>query len=45
MHAYRWGFLVALIVSSIEFLVSIYRLIKSKLGSDFSPKAAVVEIK
>jgi hypothetical protein len=45
MHAYRWGFLVALIVSSIEFLVSIYRLIKSKLGSDFTPKAAVLEVK
>ncbi len=45
MHAYRWGFLVALIVSSIEFVVSIFRLVKSKLGSDFSPKGAVLEIK
>jgi hypothetical protein len=45
MHAFRWGFLVALIVSVIEFLVTLYRLIKSNLGSDFSPKTVVMEKK
>jgi len=45
MHAFRWGFLVALIVSAIEFLVTLYRLVKSNLGSDYSPKTVVMEKK
>lgn len=44
MHAYRWGFVVALIVSAIEVLVTLYRLVRTKLGSDFSPKGTVLEI-
>lgn len=45
MHAFRLGFAVALIVSVIEILVSIFRLVRNKLGSDYSPKGAVLEVK
>jgi len=44
MHAYRWGFVVALIVSAIEFLVTLFRFVRTKLASDFSPKGTVLEI-
>ena len=44
MHAFRWAFLVALIVTSIEILVSIYRLVRNQLKKDFSVRDAVVKI-
>lgn len=44
MHAFRLAFIVALIVSSIEILAKIYRLIRSQLRSDLSPKGAVLRI-
>lgn len=45
MHAFRMAFTVALIVTVIEVLAAIYRLIKSRLRSDFSPRNAVLEVK
>lgn len=44
MHAFRLAFVVTLIVTVIEILTSIYRLIKSRLRSDFSPKNAVLRV-
>jgi hypothetical protein len=44
MHAYRWAFAIALIVTVIDILASIYRLIKSQLESDFSVRDAVLKI-
>jgi len=44
MHAFRLAFMVALVVTVIEILASIYRMIKSRLRSDFSPKNAVLRV-
>lgn len=44
MHAFRLAFIVALVVTVIEILTSIYRLIKGRMGSDFSPKGAVLRV-
>jgi len=44
MHGFRLGFGVALIVSVIEILASIYRLIRSRLSSDFSVKTVVLKV-
>ena len=44
MHGFRLGFGVALIVSVIEIMASIYRLIRSRLRSDFSIKTAVLKV-
>ncbi len=43
MHAFRMGFVVALIVTFIEILASVYRLIKRRLGSDFNTKGCCAE--
>ncbi|MCJ7716600.1 MAG: hypothetical protein MUO54_08775 [Anaerolineales bacterium] len=44
MHAFRLAFVVALIVTVIEILAAIFRLIKSNLKSDFSPKDFVLKV-
>jgi hypothetical protein len=44
MHAFRLAFVVALIVTVIEILTGIYRLIKSRLRSDFSSKDFVLKV-
>ncbi len=44
MHAFRIGFVVALIVTFIEILASVYRLIKRRLGSDLTPKVVVLKV-
>jgi len=44
MHAFRLAFTVALIVTVLEVLASIYRLVKSRLKGDFSPKNAVLRV-
>ncbi|NQS91987.1 MAG: hypothetical protein HQ574_06210, partial [Chloroflexi bacterium] len=44
MQAFRLAFGVALIVTVIEILASIIRLIKSNLQSDFSPKDFVLKV-
>ncbi len=44
MHAFRLAFLSALIVTSIEILVAIIKLIRSQLNSDFSTRDAVLRI-
>ena len=44
MHAFRWAFVVALIVTIIDILASIYRLVRSQLKRDFSVRDAVVRI-
>jgi hypothetical protein len=44
MHAFRLAFLVALIVTIIEVLASIYRMIKSRLTSDVSTKEFVMKV-
>lgn len=41
MHAFRLGFTVALIVTVIELIVSIYRLLKSKLSPDEMPVVVI----
>ena len=38
MHAFRLAFGVALIVTSIETVVLIYRLLKAQLGNEYSPQ-------
>lgn len=45
MHAFRLAFIVALIVTVLETLVSIYRLIKSSLASDLTPEQFVLKVK
>jgi hypothetical protein len=44
MHAFRLAFLVALIVTAIEVLAGIYRLIRSSLTSDVSQKDFVLKV-
>lgn len=44
MHGFRLAFIVTLIVTVIEILASSYRLIRSRIRSDFSPKNAVLRI-
>lgn len=44
MHGFRLGFGVALIVTVVETLASIYRLIRSRLRSDFSARNAVLKV-
>lgn len=44
MHGFRLGFGIALIVTVIEVLASVYRLIKSRLRSDFSARNAVLKV-
>ena len=44
MHAYRWAFAIALIITVIDILASIYRLIRSQLKSDLSVRDAVLRI-
>ena len=44
MHAFRLAFVVALIVTVIEVLVSIYRLIRSSLKDDFSPEKLALKV-
>jgi len=44
MHGFRIAFGVALIVTVIEILASIYRLVRSRLRSDFSARNAVLKI-
>ena len=44
MHAYRWAFAIALIVTIIDILVAIYRLTRRHLRQDFSAKDAVLKI-
>ena len=41
MHAFRLGFTIALIVTVIEMIVSIYRLLKSKLSPDEMPVVVI----
>ena len=44
MHAFRLAFVVALIVTVIEILMGIYRLIRSRMRSDFSPNEFVLKV-
>jgi hypothetical protein len=44
MHAFRLAFGVALIVTVIEVLGGIYRLIRSRMKGDFSPKDFVLKV-
>ena len=44
MHAFRLAFIVALIVTVLETLAYIYRLIRSSLKSDFSPEQFVLKV-
>ncbi|MBS3750749.1 MAG: hypothetical protein KGY39_04485 [Anaerolineales bacterium] len=44
MHAFRLAFGVALIVTSIETVVLIYRLLKAQLGKEYSPQGLKSEI-
>ena len=44
MQGFRLGFAVALIVTVIEIITSIYRLIRSRLRSDFSAKTVVLKV-
>jgi hypothetical protein len=44
MHAFRLAFVVALIVTVIEILAEIYRLVRSRLRSDFSAKDFVLKV-
>ena len=44
MHAFRLAFIVALIVTVLETLAYIYRLIRSSLKSDFSPEQIVLKV-
>ena len=44
MHAFRWAFTIALIITIIDILAGIYRLIRSQLQSDFSARDAVLRI-
>ena len=44
MHAFRFGFMIALIVTVIEILAAVYRLLKSRMQSDFSPQDAVLKM-
>lgn len=44
MHAFRLAFVVALIVTLIEIITGIYRLIKSRMASDISPKDFVLKV-
>jgi hypothetical protein len=44
MHAFRIGFAVALIVSIIELLFAVYRLIRSIFSSDISPRGTSLKI-
>ena len=44
MQGFRLGFAIALIVTVIGILASIYRLIRSRLRKDFSAKTAVLKV-
>ena len=44
MHGFRIAFGVALIVTVIEIMASIYRLVRSRFRSDFSTRNAVLKI-
>jgi hypothetical protein len=44
MHAFRLAFLVALIVTIIEVVVSIYRMIRSRMANDLSTKDFVLKV-
>ncbi len=44
MHAFRLAFVVALIVTVIEIITGLYRLIRSRMSSDFSPKDFVLKV-
>jgi hypothetical protein len=44
MHAFRLAFMVALIVTVIEVLAGIYRLIRSSLTSDVSKEDFVLKV-
>ena len=44
MHAFRLAFIVALIVTVLETLAYIYRLIRSSIKSDFSPEQFVLKV-
>ncbi len=44
MHAYRIGFTVAFIVTVIEILTSIYRLVRARAASDVSAKDFVLKV-
>jgi hypothetical protein len=44
MHAFRLAFVVALIVTVIEIIGGIYRLVRSRMRSDFSPKDFVLKV-
>ena len=44
MHAFRLAFVSALIVTSIEILVGIFRIIRSQLKSDITTEDVVLKI-
>jgi hypothetical protein len=44
MHAFRLAFVSALIVTSVEIVVGIFRLVKNQLKSDFTTKDAILMI-
>jgi len=44
MHAFRLGFVVAFIVTVIEIVVTIFRMIRSKMASDVSAKDFVLKV-
>jgi uncharacterized membrane protein (DUF485 family) len=44
MHAYRLAFVSALIVTSIEIVVGIFRLVRSQLKSDITARDVVLKI-
>ena len=44
MHVFRLAFITALIVTSIEIVVGIFRLVRSQLKSDFTAKDVVRKI-
>ena len=44
MQAFRMAFVVAMIVTTIEIIVAVYRLFSSNFRSDFSPEQLVTKI-
>ena len=44
MHAFRLAFVVAFIVTVIEILATIYRMVRSKMASDVSAKDFVLKV-